>query len=170
MKNNPLPRLDKDSEIYKSLLSFCRLSHGDVWTDPVSGHKVGCLDASKSSDVKKIIGDTKAALAVHDPPYNLIAFEEQSVQEFISWSKLWVQNTIDYLAENASLYIWLGADQKERFSAVAGFHDYDAFVRTSSYAQLHYHAQPAGLWDAKELDGRASGIALLHQRKSGIQY
>jgi len=60
-------------------------------------------------------------LAIQDPPYNLVAFERRSIEEYIEWSRRWVQVTHAVLAQNASLYVWLGADQKAGFQPLADF-------------------------------------------------
>jgi site-specific DNA-methyltransferase (adenine-specific) len=116
-----LPRLDKDLALKKLLLPYCRFKPGDIWLDTVSGHKIGCLDASERKDADKLMDGRKAVLAIHDPPYNLVAFDEKTVNEFINWCKKWVLITEDYLVDDASLYIWLGADQKKHFQPFAEF-------------------------------------------------
>jgi site-specific DNA-methyltransferase (adenine-specific) len=121
MKNNPLPRLDTDLELREKLLPHCRLEYGEMWQDSKSGHRVGCLDASSSEAVQKLMGDQKANLAVHDPPYNLVAFEERGVSDFTAWCEKWVANSINALSDNASLYIWLGADQNNSFQPLPDF-------------------------------------------------
>jgi site-specific DNA-methyltransferase (adenine-specific) len=121
MKNCTLPRLDADIELRQNLLPFCRLKRGEIWTDPVCGHKVGCLDAADQMDIQALMCSEKAALAVQDPPYNLIAFEKRSIEEYILWCKKWVQTSSDSLTANASLYIWLGADQDEGFQPLPDF-------------------------------------------------
>ena len=83
MKNNPLPRIDIEEKIREKLLPFCRLQTGDIWVDTTLGHKVGCLDAASSLDISKLLTEERATLAVHDPPYNLIAFQEQSIENFM---------------------------------------------------------------------------------------
>lgn len=65
-----LERLDLEGELRQKVLPLCRLKYGEIWEDPVNGHKVGVLDATKEEDVRKIMGGTKAVLAVNDPPYN----------------------------------------------------------------------------------------------------
>jgi site-specific DNA-methyltransferase (adenine-specific) len=121
MVNFPLPRLDKDPHLKKLLLPFCRLRYGDIWTDENKLHRVGCLDASSESDIKKLLGREKASLAIHDPPYNFVAFQEHNVEKFISWCKVWIENTYESLKENASLYIWLGADQNSNYQPFPQF-------------------------------------------------
>ena len=59
MATEPLPRLDSDIEIRKELLTHCRLKPGDIWEDPVQGHRVGVLDATYPDAVSKIMGDRK---------------------------------------------------------------------------------------------------------------
>ena len=94
MKNDPIPRLDENSEAYKSALKECRLSPGEVWQDAERGHRVGLLDATVDTDVAKLFGEDEASLFINDPPYNLVAFERRSVEEFIDWCRLWVTNSI----------------------------------------------------------------------------
>jgi len=121
MKNNPLPRLDENEEIREILLPHCRLKPGDIWCDPQGEHRVGCLDATNEEDVARLHDGEPASLAIHDPPYNLVAFEERRLQEFIDWCEQWVRNSIAHLSKDASLYIWLGADQKNSFQPLPDF-------------------------------------------------
>jgi len=121
MINFPLPRLDKDPELNKLLLPYCRLKLGEVWTDEQNVHRAACIDACDDSGIKKMLGNDKAVLAIQDPPYNFVAFEEQKVEQFISWCELWIENTYEALKENSSLYIWLGADQNENFQPFPKF-------------------------------------------------
>lgn len=78
MRNLPIPRLDKNPELRTHLLNYCRLKEGEIWTDPLNKHKVGCLDASNSGQIQELMQGEKATLAIHDPPYNLVAFEERT--------------------------------------------------------------------------------------------
>jgi len=121
MKNNPLPRLDERPDVRELLLPHCRLKRGEVWVDTVSGHRVGCLDAAKSDDIAKIMDGNRAALAIHDPPYNLVAFEQRKHQDFTDWCRRWVANTLDWMDRDSSLYVWLGADQKNGFQPLPDF-------------------------------------------------
>lgn len=121
MKNNPLPRLDERPDLRALLLAHCRLKQGEVWDDPVIGHRVGCLDAASTNDAEKLMQGNKAAAAIHDPPYNLVAFEERSNHEYIEWCKRWVINTLHRSERDASLYIWLGADQRAGFQPLPDF-------------------------------------------------
>jgi site-specific DNA-methyltransferase (adenine-specific) len=63
----------------------------------------------------------KATLAIHDPPYNLVAFDERPLEQFIEWCKKWIQNTERILSSDSSLYIWLGADQNDGFQPLPDF-------------------------------------------------
>lgn len=62
-----------------------------------------------------------ATLAIHDPPYNLVAFGTQSIDEFITWCEKWIDNTSNALCADSSLYIWLGADQNQGFQPLPEF-------------------------------------------------
>jgi site-specific DNA-methyltransferase (adenine-specific) len=121
MINNPLPRLDRNPELRERLLQFCRLKAGAVWEDSIRGHRIGCLDAADSADVLKLCGDRKAQLAIHDPPYNLVAFDQRPAPEFIAWCKQWVLHTRTVLLPNSGFYVWLGADQDNGFQPLPEF-------------------------------------------------
>ena len=121
MKNDPLPRLDGNEEIRKKLLEYCRLKPGEIWEDPEGAHRVGCLDTANKEHVERLHGGLSARLAIHDPPYNLAAFEERRLGEFIAWCGKWVRNSISQLLDDSSLYVWLGADQKNGFQPLPDF-------------------------------------------------
>lgn len=121
MKNNPLPRLDDNEEVREKLLQYCRLKPGDIWEDPEGNHRVGCLDAANEEHVERLHCGVSAQLAIHDPPYNLVAFEERRLHEFIVWCEQWIRNTVSRLSNDSSLYIWLGADQKNDFQPLPDF-------------------------------------------------
>lgn len=121
MINFPLPRLDRDPELIKLLLSYCRMKSGEIWHDKEGLHQVACIDACDSDNIKKILNGRKAALAIQDPPYNFVAFDEKELKSFIMWCKKWVINTYESLEQDSSLYIWLGADQNENFQPFPQF-------------------------------------------------
>jgi site-specific DNA-methyltransferase (adenine-specific) len=121
MKNQPLPRLDANEEVRQALLPLCRLAPGEIWTDPVRGHRVGCVDAADSRQIADLMDGRKASLAIQDPPYNLVAFETRSVEAFIDWCSHWIETTNVSLHENSSLYVWLGADQDKGFQPLPDF-------------------------------------------------
>jgi site-specific DNA-methyltransferase (adenine-specific) len=123
-----IQRIDASEHIRSLLLPYCRLKYGETWQDSVNGHKVGCLDATNRNDIQLLMGDNNATLAVHDPPYNILvgniasaALGQTNIETFIDWCNKWLRNTSGILAENASLYIWLGADQTEGFQPLADF-------------------------------------------------
>ena len=121
MKNNPLPRLDASPDVREQLLPHCRLQPGDIWKDKVCGHRVGCLDATDGRAIQELMAGQRAQLAIHDPPYNLAAFELRSITEFIAWCRKWVRVTDDVLDSNASFCVWLGADQNDGFQPLPDF-------------------------------------------------
>ena len=128
MATEPLPRLDSDIEIRKELLTHCRLNPGDIWEDPVQGHKVGVLDATCPDATSKIMGNKRAQVAVNDPPYNVSVGNKTSqnlgkcnLDEYMEFSRGWVANTIEVLDEDSHFYIWLGADQKDHFQPLPDF-------------------------------------------------
>ena len=121
MVNFPLPRIDIDPVLHDLLLPYCRISEGEIWTDNNSMHKVGCINSADSVQVKKMMGKESASLAVQDPPYNFVAFEEKNLSEFIRWCQQWIKISYGILSENAALYIWLGADQNNHFQPLSDF-------------------------------------------------
>lgn len=121
MHNNPLPRLDLLPEVRERLLPHCRLRPGKLWHDPEGRHVVGCLDAADPRHIRRLMQGERAVLAVHDPPYNLVAFPTRSVADYIRWCRRWVRRTLEHMAEDASLYVWLGADQNNQFQPLPEF-------------------------------------------------
>jgi len=121
MVNFPLPRIDIDQVLHNLLLPYCRISEGEIWIDDKNKHKVGCIDSANSEQVIKMMGNESASLAVQDPPYNFVAFEEKNLSEFIKWCELWVNISYEVLKENVALYIWLGADQNNHFQPLSDF-------------------------------------------------
>lgn len=121
MLNHPLPRIDKDDLLKELLLPYCRFKYGDIWSDQVGKHKIGCIDINDAEVLKKVFGKIKAQLSIQDPPYNFIAFSEQGTVEFIQWCNDWVRMDYDLMSEDSSLYIWIGADQKNHFEPFGSF-------------------------------------------------
>ncbi|MFH2010599.1 MAG: site-specific DNA-methyltransferase [bacterium] len=120
MKRNPLPRLDRAPELRERLLYHCRLRPGQLWEDPEGRHRVGCLDAADPDQIRALVGGA-VALAVQDPPYNLVAFHQRRLDEYIAWCRRWVDVTVASLADDATLYVWLGADQRHGFQPLPDF-------------------------------------------------
>jgi len=168
MENNPLPRLDERPDIRELLLPHCRLTHGQIWTDAVSGHRVGCLDAANANEVATLMDGNKAAIAIHDPPYNLVAFEERTNEQFIRWCKEWARNTLTWMEPDASLYVWLGADQKNGFQPLPDFMIMMRTLPVSTRSFITMRNQ-RGYGYAKKLDGRPAGITLLYDRQPRFQ-
>ena len=107
---------------HDDVLPLCRLQPGDIWRDSDKGHLVGCGDCTDARFVGKLMsGQQPSTLAVQDPPYNLVLFERRSVGEYITWSEKWLANCEKYLAEDASLYVWLGADQENHYQPLPQF-------------------------------------------------
>lgn len=121
MINLPIPRLDKNPDVRRCLLKYSRLKEGEIWDDPLGKHRIGCLDAASQTDIERLMSDNKAVLAIHDPPYNLVAFEERELNNYIQWCKKWISTTDYALAPNSSLYVWLGADQRNGFQPLPDF-------------------------------------------------
>lgn len=121
MQKHPLPRLDKDKELLSLLLPYCRFEKGTIFIDQVSGHKIACGDCTDEIFLSQLFDNEKATLAIHDPPYNFIAFQKSDVKKFIEWSKKWIEITYHHSKKNASLYIWLGAEQNNHFQPLSSF-------------------------------------------------
>jgi site-specific DNA-methyltransferase (adenine-specific) len=123
-----LQRLDIQPELRACLLPYCRLSNGEVWQDPIRGHRVGVLDATNPEHIEKIVGEQKAALVINDPPYNVIVggtgsenLAKINLADYLAFSRKWLQNALAMLAENAHLYVWIGADYKDGFQPLPDF-------------------------------------------------
>lgn len=133
-----LKRLDLDGGLRKKVLPFCRLRQGDVWEDPVSGHRVGVLDATKKHDVEKIMATDKAVLAVDDPPYNVVvgnvntkSLSKVRLVDYLEFSKLWIEHTVNSLDSNSHFYLWMGADYKDNFQPLP-----DIIILLRNFSQL----------------------------------
>ena len=128
MSKELMPRIDGNEEIREKLLSYCRLKSGEIWEDPINGHRVGVLDAVSQEDVSMLMNNKKAVLAIQDPPYNVEVgnnntqnLSKVSLKKYIAWSEQWVKNILEVLSDNSHLYIWLGADQNEEFQPLPDF-------------------------------------------------
>jgi len=123
-----LTRLDIDEELRKKILPHCRLKEGEIWKDAKGIHKVGVLNATSTSDTKKLFGIEKTQLVINDPPYNVVVgnsntqnLSKINIDEYIKFSRKWVTNVLSILNEDAALYIWLGADQNDGFQPLPEF-------------------------------------------------
>ena len=123
-----LERLDLHGELQKKILPLSRLKYGEVWEDPIKGHKVGVLDATKIENVRKIMGSEKTKLIINDPPYNVAVGNvntdnlfKVSLQDYMDFSEEWIRNAINVMDKDAHLYIWIGADYKDNFQPLPDF-------------------------------------------------
>jgi site-specific DNA-methyltransferase (adenine-specific) len=123
-----MKRLDLHSQLRDRILPLCRLKYGEVWEDPLRGHRVGVLDATKLEDVKEIIGNATVQLTVNDPPYNLVLANANTrnlfkirLEQYIQFSEAWVGNVIAILDKDAHFYVWMGADYKDSFQPLPDF-------------------------------------------------
>lgn len=116
-----IQRLDYDSELKEKVLPLCRLKYGDVWEDKEQGHRVGVLDAARLEDVKKIV-EGGAKLVINDPPYNIVVRNANTsnlfridLNKYLEFSRQWIANAIAITDNNATIYIWIGADYRNDF-------------------------------------------------------
>ncbi|MDI6759480.1 MAG: site-specific DNA-methyltransferase [Candidatus Brocadiaceae bacterium] len=123
-----LKRLDFHARLNEKILPLCRLKYGEVWEDPVNGHKVGVLDATRLEDVGKIIGNKKARLVLNDPPYNVVVGNANTrglfkvdLKEYLKFSEKWVQNAVSVMDRDAHLYVWMGADYRDNLQPLPDF-------------------------------------------------
>lgn len=117
-----LPRLDTHPKLRARVLPWCRLRYGQVWEDPLCGHRVGVLDATQRADVCKIMGAEKTSLIINDPPYNVKVgngdspnLSKVALDTYLDFSRRWIQNALDIMALDAHLYVWIGADYTDNF-------------------------------------------------------
>jgi site-specific DNA-methyltransferase (adenine-specific) len=116
--------VQKNFQIMAKAKSLPNFEYGTIWEDSASGHRIGCLDVYKKEDVEKLMKEERAVLAVQDPPYNVDINDEFGnlpLEQYINWSDKWVNNTLDVLGQNSSLYIWLGADIRDGLQPLADF-------------------------------------------------
>ena len=121
-------RIDADPELSNYLLQFCRLRHGQVWEDPIRGHRVGVLNAVERQEIGCLMCGDKATLAISDPPYNITAGTRGSInmpkvnlEDYMSFTKAWVANTVSFMGENSHFYCWIGADYRDNFQPLPDF-------------------------------------------------
>jgi site-specific DNA-methyltransferase (adenine-specific) len=123
-----LGRLDADAALRCRVLPLCRLSPGAIWEDPARGHRVGVLDAANAGDVARIMAGDRAGLVIADPPYNLRlhgrrsrALDKRGLDGYLEFSRLWVNAAAAAAADDAHLYVWLGADWRDGFQPLPDF-------------------------------------------------
>ena len=123
-----LKRLDLHGPLREKLLPYCRLRYGDLWQDPVSGHRVAVLDATRVEDIRKLVGREKTRLIINDPPYNVVVgnantrnLSKTSINTYIEFSRQWVTDSIAIMGKDCHLYVWIGADYKDNFQPLPDF-------------------------------------------------
>lgn len=123
-----LKRIDLYSQVKEQAMSCCRLDYGDVWEDPIMGHKVAVLDATNIEDVKKLFGEIKTKLIINDPPYNVAVGNSNTanlskipIKSYIDYSRKWIDNCMAIMDENSHIYIWIGLDYKDNFQPLPDF-------------------------------------------------
>ncbi len=158
-------RLDLDQQTRERVLPLCRLSYGEIWEDPISGHRVGVLDATKLNDVKSIMGDERTPLMINDPPYNVKVgnvntrnLSKTSVEAYLDFSRKWVSNAITVMASDAHFYVWMGTDYKDDFQPLPDFmilmRDFEQLTPRNVITmrnQRGYGTQKNWMWVRQEL-------------------
>ena len=160
-----LTRLDIDANLRSRILPFCRLAYGEFWEDPVSGHRVGVVDATIGADVRKFVGSERAQLLVNDPPYNVKvgnaatdALFKIDLAGYMLFSRKWVTNAMDVLDSSSHFYVWMGADYKDQFQPLPDFmimmrefQDLEARNFITVRNQRGYGTQQNWMWVRQEL-------------------
>ncbi|MFH1421300.1 MAG: site-specific DNA-methyltransferase [Planctomycetota bacterium] len=125
IKEEETPIIDyKQVATNKTIYKIPNFKHGFIWKDSIRGHKIGCLDASEKQEVELLMQNKKTNLSIQDPPYNVDVNDEfgnSPIDKYITWCEKWVDNTIDILNKNSSLYIWLGADIRNNLQPLPDF-------------------------------------------------
>ena len=123
-----LLRIDSYTKLRELILTLCRLKPGEIWTDPVKGHKVGVLDATNENEVKKLFKQQKAKLLINDPPYNIKVGNKNTrhlfqvdLDKYLDFSKKWINAASKILDKDSHFYVWLGADYKNGFQPLPDF-------------------------------------------------
>jgi DNA modification methylase len=120
---------DFDGEVKK--IKNPKTKTGDIIE--LGDHRILCGDASKSSDLAKLLGSEKVGLIHTDPPYNVdyyggarphdkarpkdskqwdrIYCDNMSQEDYEKWLKTIITNASKYLTPGAAVYIWNGHRQ-----------------------------------------------------------
>lgn len=103
-------------------MPFCRLKKGEIWEDPEGRHRIGALDATDKGEIQRLFAGDKAALFIHDPPYNVRvggrntrALSKDALDNYLSFTSSWVENALEGADDSAHFYLWMGADWREGF-------------------------------------------------------
>ena len=110
------------------VLDCCRLGPGEVWEDPLSGHRVAVIDAADPAAVGRLCSEAAPSLVINDPPYNVDlgapeseALSVKKIPDYIKWCRRWVDAGRGIMAPDAFFYVWLGADQTLGFQPLPDF-------------------------------------------------
>jgi hypothetical protein len=121
-------RIDLDQQTRERVLPLCRLGYGEIWEDPVSGHRIGVLDATKLDDVKEIMRGEDTPLIINDPPYNVEvgnanthSLSKINLETYLDFSRKWVSNAMTVMESDAHFYVWMGTDYKDDFQPLPDF-------------------------------------------------
>ena len=116
------PRFDVDGKLRDLLLPLCRIKPGETWEDKASGHRVGLIDATNTTQVRSLFRDTEPTLFINDPPYNISvgskatkALFSENIDGYLEYSEKWLTAALSVMARHSFLYIWIGADQARDF-------------------------------------------------------
>jgi len=97
----------------RSLSQFCRLKAGRILARPAKTVIASVVwTRLRAKTYEALWKRAGPAPQSHDPPYNLIAFDRRRSEEFVAWLRRVVNNTYETLDSDSSLYLWIGADQK----------------------------------------------------------
>ena len=113
---------------HNAALPYCRLRHGQIWTDGEKGHRIGVLDAASQKDIDRLLMGAKSRLVALDPPYNVglrrsvsRGLPTRPISEYMSFSRDWLEASRNVMAEDAHLYVWMGADMRRDFQPLPDF-------------------------------------------------
>jgi site-specific DNA-methyltransferase (adenine-specific) len=119
--------IDYEEQLQQVLTDESRIKSGQVWDDGV--HRIVCGDAADPKSMKVLFGRKKSELFICDPPYNFSVGPKKNskilwkkkIDEYLDFSRRWITAAIENMGQDASLYIWMGADQKAHFSPLPEF-------------------------------------------------
>ena len=160
-----LPRLDVNPDLRERLLPLCRLKRGEIWEDPLRGHRVGVLDAASAGDVAALADGARANLAINDPPYNLAVggantrnLPKMDLSAYMSFCRKWLSAVLSAMADDAHFYCWIGADYRDNFQPLPDFmilaREFDALSPRNLITvrnQRGYGVQDNWMWIRQEL-------------------
>lgn len=128
MARATVPRLDLDGKTRNSILPYCRLASGEIWEDPIRGHKIGVIDATDAGRVRSLFAGARASLIINDPPYNISAGNRTTkslfsgdISTYMDFSRHWLKAALSIMGKDGYLYVWLGADQSRGFQPLPDF-------------------------------------------------